>query len=264
MIRTPKLCSIVQRERAMTITMIGAIVALALTGCNELTGAKDVETLANSPASSNGGSAGSVDTGGHGGAAGGTASAGGDSNNGGGGTIVPTVCTWPEGPYDVTTNTTVAESHSWEGYAEYGSQPETIGIDSYFDCDGSQEINAILISTHQFYCPACEAEAAYVVSHLEEYEQKGIKVLFLLVDDPAKQYPPTTAGVLQYKTALDLDGVAVVADPTYAFLPAGTTSFGTPLETIVDPRTMTVVNTQEGWSGGLGALEALAETNSDP
>jgi hypothetical protein len=57
-----------------------------------------------------------------------------------------------------------------------------------------------------------------------------------------------------------LKSIYVVADPQYSMVSGGG-SFGTPLQTGVDPRTMKVVYVQEGYSGNFPQLEQLAQSN---
>jgi hypothetical protein len=80
-----------------------------------------------------------------------------------------------------------------------------------------------------------------------------------LIDGP-NEGPPSEQGALQWKNEFGLENVTVVSDPNYSMVAGG--SFGTPLETVVDPKTMQVVFTQEGFSGSFPEAEALARQNA--
>ncbi len=62
----------------------------------------------------------------------------------------PTSCEYPAGPYGVGQGQVVPPTISWQGYAPGASAPSTITMESLFDCDGSKNINAIVVDTSQF------------------------------------------------------------------------------------------------------------------
>jgi hypothetical protein len=81
----------------------------------------------------------------------------------------------------------------------------------------------------------------------------------LLLDGPGEG-PPSAEGALQWKEIHGLQNVTVVADPNFSMVSGG--SVGTPMSTIVDPRTMEVVYVQQGYSGGFPEAEQLARQNA--
>jgi hypothetical protein len=80
------------------------------------------------------------------GAGGATASNGATSGAG----ASPTNCQYPAGPYGVAQGQTLPPSLSWQGYAPGGSQPVTVTVQDFFDCDGTRGIHAVLFDTAQF------------------------------------------------------------------------------------------------------------------
>lgn len=86
----------------------------------------------------------------------------------------------------------------------------------------------------------------------------GIRVVTLMIDNP-DEGPPTLVGAAQWKQKYNLLDVDVMADP--AFSMAYTSQIGTPMLTYVDPRTMKVTYTQQGYSGNYSGLEVLAKNN---
>jgi hypothetical protein len=86
----------------------------------------------------------------------------------------------------------------------------------------------------------------------------GIRWIVLMVDDP-NEGPPTASGAKTWKDSFGIDSAAVCPDPKYSLVPYS--SFGTPLNTIIDPRTMKVVQVTEGYGGNYSALTSLAQSN---
>jgi hypothetical protein len=83
-------------------------------------------------------------------------------------------------------------------------------------------------------------------------------VVTLLLDDPSGA-PATVAGTDAWRQQFGLENVYVLADAGFSMVPGS--SVGTPMQTVVDPRTMTVVFRQEGYSGSYPELEQLAMAN---
>jgi hypothetical protein len=70
----------------------------------------------------------------------------------------------------------------------------------------------------------------------------------LLVDDQ-DEGPPSVSGAELWKSQYGLQSIYVAADPNFSMVPLSVPSFGTPQQTVIDPRTMQVVLRQEGWAG---------------
>ena len=84
-----------------------------------------------------------------------------------------------------------------------------------------------------------------------------------MVDDPNNAKPPTTNGAKTWRDQYGLNSVYVAPDPGYpSMLPSGTSSYGTPMFTVVDPRTMQVYHQQQGAGGHHAKIEALAKQNA--
>ncbi len=83
----------------------------------------------------------------------------------------------------------------------------------------------------------------------------------LMIDENEAKDPATPEGVKLWKDTYGLEHPSVLADPSIAMLPPGSGSFGTPMFTVVDPRTMTVVHLQEGAGGHNEKILELAEKN---
>ena len=59
-------------------------------------------------------------------------------------------------------------------------------------------------------------------------------------------------GARTWRDNFGLNSIYVVADPNYSMVPGS--SVGTPQGTIVDPRTMEVLQVKEGWTGSFPSL----------
>jgi hypothetical protein len=239
---------------------VGTLALGLLAGCNAVTGASDL------PVGSLGAPNGA---GGAGGAGAGGASATGSGAGTSTGTP-PTSCVYAATGFGNGVGKIVPPHRHWPGFPE-GSKPTaaadavTINLDDYFDCDGSKGINAILIDQSALWCGACEQAAADVNGRLQgPWAKLGIKVLTLLIDDLQPGQAATVASALKWKDMFHLDTQAVVADPQFTFIPPGASSIGLPLEVIIDPRTMTIVASDQGYSGDYAQLVQLAEKNSAP
>jgi hypothetical protein len=66
---------------------------------------------------------------------------------------------------------------------------------------------------------------------------------------------------VNWKSNFSLSSVAVAVDPNFSFAPAGQMTVGLPVQTVIDPRTMQVVDIQEGSTGNHTMLLNLAQMN---
>lgn len=170
----------------------------------------------------------------------------------------PVDCEYPTSGFGVNIGNHVQGNLAWQGYAEGADSPGTISIQDYFDCDGSKGINALLIVSSATWCGACQQEAADLPSHAAAFAQKGIRVLTLMVENAAGQ-PATLSTATSWRSNFGLEDYATAADPNFTF--AGSGSIGIPLQIVVDPRTMVIVNRTEGF-GGYSAVTQLANKNA--
>jgi hypothetical protein len=171
----------------------------------------------------------------------------------------PTQCQYPAGPYGAAVGQVLPPTLSWQGFPENASQQATVSITDYFDCDGSKGIHALLLITSATWCGVCQQEADVLEAETQgQLAALGARVVTLMIENAS--YQPATAATAQaWKDNFGLVSSAVVADPEISM--ATTPSFGTPLEVVVDPRTMKVVERQEGWAGDYPTLVALAQQN---
>jgi len=185
-----------------------------------------------------------------------------DWGTGGGGTAPPS-CTYPSGAYGVQLGAIANPSLSWQGYPDNRTDPASIEVGSYLDCDGTKGINALLVIQSATWCGACQEEAAELGAKVANgWGAKGIHVLTLMIENGSSQ-PATIDTALAWKDQFKLE-TAVAADPGMSFVGQGSGEIGLPVEVVLDPRTMTIVDRQEGYSGYYPSLEQLAAKNAGP
>ncbi|MCA9618624.1 MAG: hypothetical protein KC731_06375 [Myxococcales bacterium] len=80
-----------------------------------------------------------------------------------------------------------------------------------------------------------------------------------MLDGP-NEGPPSPEGAKTWKDKFGLVNVSVFADPNFSMVSGG--SVGTPMMTVIDPRTMQVTYVQQGFSGEFGEVESLAKQNA--
>jgi peroxiredoxin len=186
-----------------------------------------------------------------GGGSGGATGSGGST--GSGGATGSTCGSWPGGTPGVAQGKTLPQNLSWQGYADGQSSVSTVSIQDYYDCDGKKGINAVMIITGQPNCGACKSEAAGLEAKMGSWKGMGIKVVTLMIG--------SVSTAETWKNKYGLVSSAVLADkmpPAMAY----SSSIGTPMHHIVDPRTMNVVYTQMGAGGSaFSKLEQLAQSN---
>jgi hypothetical protein len=250
----------VSRNTGARITWVSALtLGLGLlAACNAVTGAGDLRLEeVEEDDDTSGGQV--LAGGGPSGGAGGSTSVSTSASTGG-----ATACVYPEGTYGKEVGDLVSPSYKWEGYAEGttgAAEISEISIESYLDCDGSKKINALMIIESAEWCGNCQEEAKQLNSKMANgWEEKGIRVLTLMAQNLAGQ-PATTAIAFKWKETYQLNSTAVAIDPPITFTPPGASSIGLPLIVVIDPRTMEIVHTQEGYSGTHPQLEQLAEKN---
>jgi hypothetical protein len=146
---------------------------------------------------------------------------------------------------------------SWQGYLGGSSQAGTVSLSAYSDPDGSKGINALVISTGKTACYWTVKETEALPGLLAtSWKSEGVQELQLLIEDDAGQ-PATVDTVLEWKVMYGATWT-VAADPNFTFARKGIN--GLPVRLLVDPRTMTVVAREEGFTA-FPQVDALAQSN---
>jgi hypothetical protein len=173
-------------------------------------------------------------------------------------------CVYPAAAYGYKPGDTLPPTLTWVGTTE-AEKTSTVSIADYLDCDGSRGIHAVLIDQSTAWCGACQALATKIGREMrDDWRARGIRVLSLITQ-AADGTPASAQTALSWKDRFDLDGTAVVADPARSLRgTAGEEAAPYPYEVIVDPRTMTIVRIQAGFSGegDFASLLELARVNA--
>jgi hypothetical protein len=231
---------------------LAAAFAVGSVGCNSVTGAGDLNICGVNCDDDEGDSSGSGN---------GTGSAGGSDGSGTtSATTGTTQCVWPEGNFGTAIGSNVRQNLSWQGYRPGEDVISDISIEEFYDCDGSKGINALLVVTSATWCGNCQAEAQQMSSKTAgSWTDVGIQAITLMIEN-VEGAPATAETALEWRDSFGLTHSPVVADPAFSFAHNGT--IGLPLQIIVDPRTMTIVDSIEGYSGQHTSLESLASQNA--
>lgn len=169
---------------------------------------------------------------------------------------------WPQGDSGVGLLQVIPEGMNWEGYRHGQTSSGEVKLEprDWYDPTGNKGIDAVMVITTKHQCEKCVAEAGLIAERISTWKSEGrrIRVVMLIVDNEnGKVATPATAA--KWRLDYYLVDADVGADPLALMLPD--VIFGMPYHTIIDPRNMTVVGTQEGIIGDYKMLEELADAN---
>ncbi|MFO0589901.1 MAG: hypothetical protein U0441_20335 [Polyangiaceae bacterium] len=227
---------------------VGAAFALLATGCNSITGAGDLQFSGDT----SGGSGGS-------GGSGATATE----------TPTPTVeCVYPTMGISSAVGGVIPD-HTWQGYVDESMEPADVSLADFYDCAGQKGINALLIDTSAVWCGTCQQEASTLTAKMaNQWGPLGIRVLTLMIDDADPSVKATIETALKWKTKYKLNTTTVAADPNFSMMPLavpdGSGAIGLPFLVVVDTRTMTQVESQQGYPFDETKLVETAKKNQMP
>lgn len=174
----------------------------------------------------------------------------------------PPPCPYPSGPYGIGQGKVLSPSLTWDGYVKGVDTISTLTPADIFDCDGKKGINAVLIDESATWCGPCNQEAADLPMAMQTWSTQGVMIVTLMVENiQHKQADTSTA--LEWRNQYKLSPLAnVMADPYFSFAHMGTV--GLPMNILVDPRTMKIINVIEGYGGMDPAVSKLALKNKPP
>ena len=176
----------------------------------------------------------------------------------------PTMCEWPTGAVGLENGEVMAAAGtSWFGYGPGDTEPRTISIEEFYDCDGTHNIDALLFTTSKFNCGRCAREAQELEANIASWRAMGyrIKVITMLIDNPAGERDPNGEACGTWIDTYNLENVYVMGDPTVTFFTAG--RFSTPMRAVVDPRDMTIQEIVQGSTPYTTLLPTAMRNNPD-
>jgi thiol-disulfide isomerase/thioredoxin len=173
--------------------------------------------------------------------------------------IARSACVYPAGPFGTALGKVVSPNLTWDGYIDGSQTVGTLKMSDLHDCDGSKGLNAILVVQAAQWCGVCKSEASHLEANMTGgWMQSGIRAIELIIETSSGA-PATTTTAKQWRDAYKLNHVAVLADPKFTFAHSGTN--GLPVRTIIDPRTMQIVEKLEGGGPIDAELDALVTKN---
>ena len=230
--------------RKLVSTVAGlALVGLSVAaGCNSVTGAGDLKFSGDENGA--GGAGGTTET---------TTE-----------TPTPTVeCVYPTMGFS-TQPGGVMPNHSWQGFVNESMEAAEVSMADYYDCAGQKGINGLLVDISATWCGTCQEEAKTLTAKMKnEWEALGIRVLTLMIEDAASK-PATIDTALQWKQQYKLTTTTVAANPEFFFSQLAQGTIGLPFLVVIDPRTMTLVETQQGYPFDETKLVETAKKNQMP
>ena len=172
-------------------------------------------------------------------------------------------CAWPTDNLGVGVGQRVPSELNWQGYGAGDEQERSISIREFFDCDGRQGVHGVLLITSQYGCSRCTSQASGLTQMIESWAQEGlnIKVLTLKIEDSDGSKPASMEGAGHWRDTYGLSNSAVAFDNGYTMIPrtgGGSIRFGTPLNSVIDPRTMEVIDVIQTFDRSYGSLLELA------
>jgi hypothetical protein len=170
---------------------------------------------------------------------------------------------WPEGDQGIGLGKIVPEQMAWQGYTENQSNPSptTLWSRDWYDPTGELEINAVMVIVAKHDCVKCKEEAEFLENRVTAWKSQGrmIKVTTLLIDSKDGKSASWTDALEWKKTYYQVD-LSVGADPLQTFLPYDILAY--PYHAVINPRTMRVIETQEGLIDKYDNLEKLSDSNA--
>lgn len=174
-------------------------------------------------------------------------------------------CAYPTAQVGVGKGDTVRDQLHWEAYVDGATSTTDVEASDYLDCTGVKGINALLVIQSATWCGFCEQEAEHISQHMadaEDWPAKGIMAVTLMVED-LDSSPATVRTALNWRNKFKLNNSVVAADPNISFVDPTVGEFGLPVVVVVDPRTMEIIDTQQGYSDDFSLLESTARKNAN-
>jgi hypothetical protein len=174
-------------------------------------------------------------------------------------------CAYPTENRGTARGEVPGDNLTWEGYVDGSPETSQIGISEYYDCAAARGINALLVVQSATWCGLCQEEAGDIDRHMSEasgWRAKGIEVLTLMIED-IDGSPANVRTALNWRNQFKLNTSTVAADPAFSFVDRTSDVIGLPEIIVIDPRTMEVIDVQQGYSGDHTLLEQVAARNAN-
>jgi len=185
---------------------------------------------------------------------------------------------YPAGVYGLDMGDTLSGDYEWTGYAPGEQTPSprvagggaawpTLRVADLFDADGSRGINALFFVEQTAWCGPSQSQAQTIVAcRRGDWDNEGVVVVTLMWQDDGTK-PATTQTALDWRDRFGDTMDYVVADPNCSLYDARTEYPGRnelPINVVVDPRSMKIVDRENGSNGECeNAVAPLAQQNKN-
>jgi hypothetical protein len=136
---------------------------------------------------------------------------------------------------------------------------EPVSLGQFYDPHGDQGVKLLVITSTAVWCSACKQEYKDMAGAVSTYEAKGVRFLGALFEDDNSQ-PAKPSDLVLWAKLFNVS-FPFALDPD---LKLG--SFfdveATPMEMIVDTRTMKILGITEGWLSGKGEGSLWSELDT--
>jgi len=173
---------------------------------------------------------------------------------------------YPTAPYGSRDGATIENFRflGWHAPKTSGydtSKLEPVSLGQFYDPTGERGVKLLVMTSTAVWCSACKLEYKDMAGNVAAYEAKGVRFLGALFQDASMPSPKPS------KPA-DLVLWAKTYDVTFPFVLDPDLKLGsffdveaTPMEMIVDAKTMKIIGITEGWvSKGDGSLWSELDT----
>lgn len=201
--------------------------------------------------------------------AGGTSIDGGTTSHDGGATAdagAPIPTTYPAGPYGLNKGS-VFPQLSLKGYKLATGAWTSISTASYYDPTGARGITGVFFIVGAEWCGACQSEADVAPAWLTQaYKTRGgvfaSAIIEQAADDGSGGYAPAVQATVDTWISTHKTNYDIMLDPHGdATLPHSGT-IGLPHNYVIDPRTMIIVDIEEGFDDGASACASDNDCSS--
>jgi hypothetical protein len=164
---------------------------------------------------------------------------------------------YPAAPYGSRAGATIEDFQflGWAAPVTSGfdtTKLETVSLGQFYDPEGKQGVKLLVITSTAVWCSACKQEYRDMQGSVAAYEQKGVRFLGALFEDDMSN-PAKPSDLVLWAKAFNVQ-FPFALDPDLK-LGAFFDVEATPMEMIVDTKTMKIIKISEGWAtNGAGSL----------
>jgi hypothetical protein len=173
---------------------------------------------------------------------------------------------YPAAPYGSRTGAVIENFrflgwHSPKASSYDTTKLEAVNLGQFYDPTGERGVKLLVMTSTAVWCSACKQEYKDMAANVATYEAKGVRFLGALFQDASMPSPKPSK-------PSDLVLWAKTFDVTFPFVLDPDLKLGsffdveaTPMEMIVDAKTMEILGITEGWvSKGDGSLWSELDT----